>query len=235
MITFRDVSKTYAAKHHALVGVTLHINRGEFVMLTGPSGAGKTTILRHITMAERPNEGEVMVVNYNSRRIQQREIPRLRRKLGVVFQDFRLLPDRTVFDNIALVLRIAGASKSEIPRKVLGALAAVGLSHRQEDHPAALSGGEKQRVAIARAIVNDPYVLLADEPTGNLDPKTAGEIFAIFERVNRAGTAVLVATHDLARAQSGRHRRIAMERGRIVEDTGKTQAKPEPEEDDVGD
>ncbi|MFN0152645.1 MAG: cell division ATP-binding protein FtsE [bacterium] len=218
MISFRDVTRIYENKHRALEDVSLSIERGEFVFLTGASGAGKTTILRHIMMAEKPTEGEVTVVSYSSRRIKRGEIPRLRRKLGVVFQDFRLLSDRSVFENVAFVLRVAGTPKAEIGKRVVSALTSVGLTHRQDALPGMLSGGEKQRVAIARAIVNDPYALLADEPTGNLDPATAEEIFAIFEKVNRAGTAIIVATHDVVRAGSGRYRRIHLDRGRITSD-----------------
>jgi len=220
VITFRNVTKLYDDKHHALDGVSFTVRRGEYVFITGPSGAGKSTLLRHIYMGERPTEGEVTVVNLSSLHIKPREVPRLRRKLGVVFQDFRLLNDRSIFDNVAFVLRLSGVPKRDIGRRVLKALGSVGLSHRSEDFPDVLSGGEKQRLTIARAIVNDPYVLLADEPTGNLDPATAADIFAIFARVNAAGTAVLVATHDVARAGSGTARRMALERGRLVEDTG---------------
>jgi cell division transport system ATP-binding protein len=220
VIAFRNVTKLYDGKHRALDDVSFTVRRGEFVYVLGASGAGKSTLLRHIYMGERPSQGEVTVVNYSSRTIRGGDVPRLRRKLGIVFQDFRLLGDRSVFDNVAFVLRLAGAPRRDIGKRVLKVLGSVGLSHRSEDFPGVLSGGEKQRLAIARAIVNDPYVLLADEPTGNLDPATAAEIFAIFERVNAAGTAVLVATHDHVRARSGARRRMALENGRLVEDTG---------------
>lgn len=220
MIAFLNVTKMYGDKGRALENVSFSVRRGEYVYITGASGAGKTTLLRHIYMADRPTEGEVEVANYSSRTIKRREVPRLRRKLGVIFQDFRLLVDRSIFDNVAIVLRISGVPRKEIGKRVVKALASVGLTHRLDELPGVLSGGEKQRLAIARAIVNDPYVLLADEPTGNLDPVTSADIFAIFERVNAAGTAVLVATHDVARAGSGLRRRIRLERGRLVEDTG---------------
>jgi cell division transport system ATP-binding protein len=220
VIAFQGVTKIYGDKGKALEGVTFAVRRGEFVYITGASGAGKTTLLRHIYMADRPTEGEVEVANFSSRTIARRDVPRLRRKLGVVFQDFRLLVDRSIFDNVAIVLRISGVSGKEIGKRVVKALAAVGLTHRLDELPGVLSGGEKQRLAIARAIVNDPYVLLADEPTGNLDPATSADIFAIFDRVNAGGTAVLVATHDVARATSGARRRMRLERGRLVEDTG---------------
>jgi cell division transport system ATP-binding protein len=220
VISFRGVTRLYNEKHHALEGISFSVRRGEFLFITGASGAGKTTLLRHVYMADLPDEGEVEVANYSSRTIRRRDIPRLRRKLGVVFQDFRLLTDRSIFDNIAIVLRISGVPRRDIGRRVLKALASVGLTHRVEDPPGVLSGGEKQRLAIARAIVNDPYVLLADEPTGNLDPATSADIFAIFDRVNSAGTAVLVATHDVARATAGSRRRLHLERGKLVTDSG---------------
>ncbi len=169
---------------------------GKFVFITGPTGSGKSTLLRLIYMDIFPNRGRVVVGKFDSKRIKRRQIPYLRRRLGIVFQDFKLLEDRNVFENVAFALYVTGAKKKEVNRRVLMALAEVGLSHKKNSMPDELSGGEQQRVAIARAIVNDPFLLLADEPTGNLDPETSKEIIELLRKINFRGTSVIVATHN---------------------------------------
>jgi cell division transport system ATP-binding protein len=185
-----------------LKGVNLTIRAGEFVFLIGPSGAGKSTVLRLIYMAEPPSDGQVVVGRFNSNKIAPKEIPYLRRQLGIIFQDFKLLEDRNVYDNVAFTLQATGAKRKDVKRKVLRALANVGLSHKRYKMPNELSGGEQQRVAIARALVNDPLILLADEPTGNLDPVTTQGIMDLLEKINARGTAVLMATHNYSLFES---------------------------------
>ncbi|HPG39168.1 MAG TPA: cell division ATP-binding protein FtsE [bacterium] len=196
--------------------VTLKIGPGEIVFLVGPSGAGKSTVLKTIYMEERPVEGHVSVGEYNSLFIRKKDIPYLRRRLGVVFQDFKLLNDRDVFKNVSFVLEVIGAKSKDIKKRVLRSLADVGLSHKSRKYPAELSGGEQQRVAIARAIVNEPYLLLADEPTGNLDPDTTAGIMEIFERINARGTAIMIATHNYELVKKYRGRIIRIEKGKIL-------------------
>jgi len=185
-----------------LKGVNLIVRGGEFVFLVGPSGAGKSTVLRLIYMAERPADGQVVVGRFNSNTIKPEEIPFLRRQLGIIFQDFKLLEDRNVYENVAFTLQVTGAKRKDVKRKVLRALTNVGLSYKRYKMPHELSGGEQQRVAIARALVNDPFILLADEPTGNLDPVTTQGIMALLEKINARGTAVLMATHNYALFES---------------------------------
>ena len=213
MIRLSHVSKQYDQRP-ALSDVTLEIGKGEFVLLMGPSGAGKSTLLRMLIGAERPDEGEIFVHQKNVTMLKRSEVPYLRRKVGTVFQDFRLLPKKSVFDNVALPLLVQGASSADIRRKVTEALRAVGVEHKRDQLPAGLSTGEQQRVCIARAIVNGPVVLLADEPTGNLDPQLSLEIMELLERVNAQGTTVFVATHDhsLVATKPGR-RRIELKEG----------------------
>ncbi len=196
--------------------ITFKVSPGEFIFLVGPSGAGKSTILKSIYMDIVPVEGQVVVEQYNSLYIKKKEIPFLRRKLGIVFQDFKLLDDRDVFKNVSFSLEVIGKRSKEIKRRVLRALADVGLSHKSRKFPHELSGGEQQRVAIARAIVNEPYVLLADEPTGNLDSLTANGIIDVLKRINARGTCILMATHnsDLAKQNGGRI--INIRNGRMV-------------------
>jgi cell division transport system ATP-binding protein len=199
-----------------LKGVNLTIRPGEFVFLVGPSGAGKSTVLRLIYMAEPPSDGQVVVGRFNSNKIAPKEIPYLRRQLGIIFQDFKLLEDRNVYDNVAFALQVTGAKRKDIKRKVLRALANVGLSHKRYKMPNELSGGEQQRVAIARALVNEPLILLADEPTGNLDPVTTQGIMDLLEKINARGTAVLMATHNyslFASRPSPRKRIVRIEGG----------------------
>ncbi len=196
--------------------VSFEVYGGEFVYLVGPTGAGKSTVLKMIYMEELPTEGYVIVDQYNSLHIRDRDIPYLRRKLGVIFQDFKLLEDRDVFENVAFSLRVTGARTREVKKKTLRALAEVGLSHKSRKMPHELSGGEQQRVAIARAIVNEPFILLADEPTGNLDPKTAVEIMHILDKVNARGTAILMATHNYELVNRTHKRVISIQRGRTL-------------------
>lgn len=195
MIQLIHVSKSYD-RRIALSDVTLEIGKGEFVLLMGTSGAGKSTLLRLLIGEERPDQGQIFVHGKNVSRLKQGEVPYLRRKVGTVFQDFRLLPNKSVFDNVALPLIVQRASVVDIRRKVTEALRAVGVEHKKDQSPNSLSAGERQRVCIARAIVNGPVVLLADEPTGNLDPERTAEIIELFKLINARGTTVVVATHD---------------------------------------
>ena len=195
MIQLIHVSKWYD-RRPALSDVMIEIEKGEFVLLMGPSGSGKSTILRMLIGEEQPDEGQLFVQGKNVTKLKRAEIPHLRRKVGSVFQDFRLLPKKSVFDNVALPLIVQGVSEKDIRRKVTEALRAVGVEHKRDQLPGSLSTGEQQRVCIARAIVNGPIVLLADEPTGNLDPELTGEIIERFKLINARGTTVVVATHN---------------------------------------
>jgi cell division transport system ATP-binding protein len=220
MIRLHHVHKSYPRSGDVLTDVSLELAKGEFCFLTGHSGAGKSTILKLIHMTERPTSGEVRVSGYSSSSIRPREIAMLRRKIGYVFQDFRLLQDRTAAENIAFALRVTGARPAVIRSKVGRLLSHVGLAARAEKLPAELSGGEQQRVAIARALVHDPLVVLADEPTGNLDERATAGTFELFRSINATGTAVLFATHDLDLIR--RHpalRMIELDQGRIVFDS----------------
>lgn len=196
--------------------INLEVRNGEFVYLVGPTGAGKSTVLKMIYMDEIPSEGFVLVDNYDSRDVTEDDIPHIRRRLGIVFQDFKLLEDRDVFENVAFALRVTGARHKSIKRKALRALAEVGLSHKSRKMPQELSGGEQQRVAIARAIVNEPFILLADEPTGNLDPTTAVEIMNILDKLNARGTAVLMATHKYEIVNNSARRVVSIRNGRTL-------------------
>jgi len=221
MISFFHVSKTYAGGNIALSDVNLKISKGEFVFLTGSSGAGKTTLLKMIYMDEFPDKeckGQVVIdfsnEHFDSKKISMRRIQALRRKIGIVFQDFKLLSDRTAFENVALSLLVSSDySQGEIKKKVLETLGSVGISQRKNAYPAELSGGEQQRVAIARAMIHSPYLLIADEPTGNLDPENANEVFKIFQRINARGTAVIMATHNPTFYQSTPYRHLVMKQG----------------------
>jgi cell division transport system ATP-binding protein len=217
MIEVFHVSKTYHGRS-ALQDVSLRIEKGEFVFLTGPSGAGKTTLLRLIFCADAPDEGQILVNNRNLAHITESAIPYLRRTMGFVFQDFRLLPKKTVFENVALALKVVGVPEGLLRAKVSDALREVGLDHRQEALPGTLSAGEQQRVCLARAVVNDPQILLADEPTGNLDAKLAGEILELMKSVNARGTTVVVATHNQDLVHRLRRRVVVLEEGRVVGD-----------------
>jgi len=215
MITFDRVVKRYAG-HEALHDISFTIEASELVFLTGHSGAGKSTLLRLIMLMERPTRGRISVNGRSLRRIGRRGIPRHRRGIGVVFQNHRLLHDRNVFDNVALPLIIGGFDHREIGRRVRAALDKVGLLHREQAMPVTLSGGEQQRVGIARAVVTKPPILLADEPTGNLDPALSAEIMQLFESFSRVGVTVLIASHDLALISRLRHRIITLNQGRLV-------------------
>lgn len=205
MIRFENVSVSFD-NQPILLNVNLHIKPCEFISLIGESGVGKTTLLRLIYFDVFPNKGTVSVAEYSSEKIKKREIPKLRRKVGVVFQDFKLLEDRNVYDNVAFALQVTGVKKNEIGKRVLRVLADVGLSHKRDNMPEELSGGEQQRVVFARALVNEPIVLLADEPTGNLDPETAMDLLQLMKMINSRGTAVILATHnyELVRNTGGR-------------------------------
>jgi cell division transport system ATP-binding protein len=210
-----NVSKEYPRSGMALRDVSFEMQKGEFVFLVGHSGAGKSTLLKLLTMAERPTTGEVRVSGYSSFSIKPREIPHLRRRLGVVFQDFRLLPDRTAEQNVAFALEVTGAPRAQIGPKVARLLTQVGLAARATAYPHELSGGEQQRVAIARALSNDPFLLLADEPTGNLDDRATHAIYLLLREINARGTSVLMATHDVAMVQRAGMRCLELEHGQL--------------------
>jgi cell division transport system ATP-binding protein len=229
MIRFTRVSKEYPRTGLALNGVSFHVNRGEFVFLTGPSGAGKSTVLKLIYLEERPSAGEVKVSGTSSVNIRGRDIPRLRRKMGVIFQDFRLLEDRTVEANIAFALEVIGTPQSAIMPRVSRLLTQVGLASKATSLPRELSGGEQQRVAIARALANDPVLVIADEPTGNLDERATRGIYQLLRDINAAGTAVVMATHDLDLVRRAESRTIEMNRGQIVLDTAADGSPTPPE------
>lgn len=216
MISFDRVSKRYEQGHEALHEVSVNIGSDELVFITGHSGAGKTTLLRMIMLMERPSRGQVIIDGQNLAAIGPRGIPSHRRNIGVVFQNHRLLMDRTVYDNVALPLIIAGYDHRELGRRVRAALDKVGLLDRERALPITLSGGEQQRVGIARAVVGKPKILLADEPTGNLDPALSAEIMQLFEEFNQVGVTVLIASHDLALISRLRHRIITLREGRLV-------------------
>jgi cell division transport system ATP-binding protein len=222
MIRFFNVTKRYARTGTAVQEITLHVGKGEFVFLTGPSGAGKTTLLRLVYMEERPTSGEVRVSGTSSLDATPRDVARLRRKLGIVFQDFRLLEDRTIEANVAFALEVTGAPRANIPTRVSRLLTQVGLASKATAYPRELSGGEQQRVAIARALVNEPYVLIADEPTGNLDDRATRGIFQLLREINASGTAVVMATHNLELIRRSDYRTIEINRGAIVFDSGES-------------
>ena len=218
MIQMYHVDMRYPGETYGLRDVSLSVERGEFVFLTGPSGAGKTTLLRLLFGAEHPSRGQIVVAGRNVSRLSPASIPELRRQIGVIFQDFKLLPERTVFENVGITLEIAGLPRRELRARTWSMLRRLGLGHRLDNRPRALSGGEQQRVAIARALVNDPPLLLADEPTGNLDPDLALDIMDIIADAHARGTTVIVATHDPSLLERYPHRRLLLESGRLVLD-----------------
>jgi cell division transport system ATP-binding protein len=219
MIQLFHVTKYYD-RRTALSDINLLIEKGEFVLLMGPSGAGKTTLLKLLFCAEFPDEGQILVQNRNVARLRAGDVPALRRTMGLVFQDFRLLPKKSVFENVALPLVLQGASSFDIRRKVFEALKAVGVEHRKDHRPSTLSAGEQQRVCIARAIVNGPVILLADEPTGNMDADLAREIMELFKAINARGTTVVVATHNRQVIEQVNRRVIILNQGRLISDQG---------------
>ncbi len=217
MIETRRLSKVYSRGLYALRELTLTVEKAEFVFLTGPSGAGKSTFLRLLLMQERPSEGEVFVNGHNLSMLSRREIQEYRRGIGFVFQDFKLIPSRTVLENISFVPEVLGVPAAHQRRRAFQVLKWVGLQHRMNAYPKDLSGGEQQRIAIARALVNDPALLIADEPTGNLDPDLSLEIMNLLREINAGGTTVLVATHDRELIRLVGRRTITLDQGRVVE------------------
>ncbi|WP_457673850.1 cell division ATP-binding protein FtsE [Thiolapillus sp.] len=218
MIRFDNVSKTYPGSSGGLREVSLHIEAGEMVFLTGHSGAGKSTLLKLVGLLERSSRGQVWVNRHNLTRLKSRQVPLLRREVGMIFQDHRLLTDRTVFDNVALPLVVTGVKHQEIRRRVQAALDKVGLLKKARALPLTLSGGEQQRVGIARAVVSKPPIVLADEPTGNLDPALSREIMDLFRQFNQVGVTLLIATHDLALIEPLNKRTLVLDQGRLVRD-----------------
>jgi len=216
MIRFENVSKRYPGGYEALSGLNLHLPRGQMAFLTGPSGAGKSTLLKLIALIERANQGQIHIDGHNLAKVGRRGIPYLRRRIGVIFQSHKLLFDRTVFDNVALPLVISGYSTHDIGRRVRAALDKVGLLGKERAYPVTLSGGEQQRVGIARAVVNKPALLLADEPTGNLDPDLSREIMQLFAQFNQVGVTVLVASHDLNLISRMNYPILRLKQGRIL-------------------
>jgi cell division transport system ATP-binding protein len=219
MIRFFHVTKEYPRTGAAVRDVSLRVAKGEFCFLTGPSGSGKSTLLKMVFAEELPTSGEVRVAGTNVSKMRRAEVAYLRRKVGIIFQDFRLLPDRTAEENIAFAMEVTGAPRDAIPGKVSRLLTQVGLASKGTSYPPQLSGGEQQRVAIARALVNDPLVIVADEPTGNLDDRATRGIFQLLREINASGTAVLMATHDLALVKRAEARVVELNRGQVVFDS----------------
>jgi cell division transport system ATP-binding protein len=218
LVNMYGVTKVYPGNVEALRGVNLNIDKGDFVFIVGPSGSGKSTLLSLIYRGTVPTRGHVLVAGRNVARLRWRDVPMLRRRIGVIFQDYKLLPDRSVYDNVAFALEVIEASPKEIEKKVPQALSMVGLAHKASAMPEELAGGEQQRVAIARAIVNDPLILVADEPTGNLDPDTTLDIMDLLCDINVRGTTVVMATHNHVVVDRMRKRVVQLERGMIVRD-----------------
>jgi cell division transport system ATP-binding protein len=227
MIRFANVGKTYPNGVVGLREVTFQIPKGQFVFLTGHSGSGKSSILSLIFAEQKPSEGEVRVSGYQIGKLKANDVPRLRRRLGVVFQDFRLLEYRTVEENVAFALEVTGARKETIPNRVMRALTQVGLASKARAYPKELSGGEQQRVAIARSLVNDPHILIADEPTGNLDERATRGVFQLLREINAGGTVVVMATHNMELVRDTGYRVIELRSGKIVFDSG-AQDREEP-------
>ena len=219
MVNLKDVKMSYpGSKTTVLKDLSLHIDDGEFVFLVGPSGSGKTTIIKLLTGEVQASGGSLQVNGFNLRRIKRRDLPKLRRTMGVVFQDFRLIDDMTVFENVAFAMRILGRSNKEINKRVPYVLDLVGLTGREKRYPRELAGGEQQRVAVARALVNNPKMIIADEPTGNLDPARSFEIMTLLEKINELGTTILVVTHEKELVNAFEKRVVALKEGEIVGD-----------------
>lgn len=218
MLRMTDVSKVYSGGNVALQDINVHIEPGEFVFVVGPSGAGKSTFIKMLFREVLPTTGSIFVNGVDILELTPKEIPYMRRQLGIIFQDYRLLPDRTVYENVAFAMQVIETPHRKIKRRVLNVLDLVGLRHRANAYPNELSGGEQQRIAIARAIVNDPLLVIADEPTGNLDPDTSWDIMEIFKEINATGTTIVMATHDKEVVDAMGKRVIAIESGRIVRD-----------------
>jgi cell division transport system ATP-binding protein len=218
MIRLKNVTKSYRETTTAVRDISIDVTKGEFVFLVGPSGSGKSTLLRLLTREEAPESGEIWVAGKNIAQLPSWKLPYLRRNVGCVFQDFKLLPNKTVFENVAFALQVIGRSRNDIKTQVPQILDLVGLAKKSDDFPSELSGGEQQRVAIARAFINRPLILLADEPTGNLDPATTVGIMKLLDRINRTGTTVLMATHDQSIVNEMRRRVVELDRGTLVRD-----------------
>ena len=218
MLDLENVSKIYPGGNVAVRNISIHIDPGEFVFIVGPSGAGKSTFIKMLFREVLPSAGSIRINDVDILNLQPKEIPYMRRQLGIIFQDYRLLPDRTVYDNVAFAMQVIEAPYRQIKRRVMNVLDLVGLRRRAYAHPNELSGGEQQRIAIARAIVNSPALVIADEPTGNLDPETSREIMEIFQEINNSGTTIIMATHDKQIVDSMSKRVIAIENGEIVRD-----------------
>lgn len=237
MIEFQNVSKTYPNGTHALNGVSLNIEKGEFVFIVGASGAGKSTFLKLIMHEETPTSGEIIINGNKLSKLKRRDVPYLRRHMGIVFQDFRLIEKMTVFDNVAFAMRAVGESSSTIKKRVPYVLGLVGLEHKMKSKPSELSGGEQQRVSLARALVNNPEIIVADEPTGNVDPELSHEIIQLLNEINSMGTTVIVVTHEHDLVREFNQRVITIGKGKIIGDTktgisGKTDADDYPDDDD---
>ena len=221
MILFKNVTKVYKNGTKALENINIKIEDGEFVFITGHSGAGKSTMMHLLTCEDTPTEGKLVVNGIEPKKLSRRQIPKYRRGIGVVFQDFRLIPNMTVYDNIAFAMRVVGKGGREIRRRVSSALELVGLTHKAKEYPDHLSGGEQQRVALARAIINSPKLIIADEPTGNVDPQMSLEIMKLLNTINKAGISVVIVTHEHALVEAFQKREIRIENGKVVFDTGK--------------
>ena len=221
MILFKNVSKVYKNGTKALENINIKIEDGEFVFITGRSGAGKSTMMHLLTCEDTPTEGKLIVNGIEPKKLSRRQIPKYRRGIGVVFQDFRLIPTMTVYDNIAFAMRVVGRGRKEIKRRVANALELVGLSHKAKAYPEHLSGGEQQRVALARAIINSPKLIIADEPTGNVDPQMSIDIMKLLNTINKEGISVVVVTHEQALVDAFRKREIKIEDGKVIYDSAK--------------
>ena len=218
IIELKGVSKTYPTGTHALNDVNLTVKKGEFVFVVGSSGAGKSTFMKLLMREEKPSAGEIIVNGFKLNKLKHRQVPKLRRTMGIVFQDFRLIPNMNVYDNVAFSMHVVGASKQQIRKKVSHVLSIVGLSGKARSKPAELSGGEQQRVGLARALVNNPSLIIADEPTGNVDPNMSYEIVEMLTEINKMGTTILMVTHEHQLVRDFKRRVIMLENGRVVAD-----------------